>query len=117
MYTKVIREMIKAPDMSTWWKTHIKPEQHEKGAAAMKKWLSIEPNVISSIACGDWLYGKGYTRLGYKVFGVQIAPSKQVELYNFFNRPVVVTEQYAFMDSVIIKETNALNVSTYGIVK
>jgi hypothetical protein len=101
-YFSVIRSMTSASDMEVWWKSNIKPEDQMKAANLLKIWLLQYPNIKRSFACGDWINGNGEVKLGYKVYGLNLTMTKQIELYNFFNCPVMTIKLYKFSDEQII---------------
>ena len=93
-YFSVIREMINAYDMKMWWDSNIKPEDQEKAADAMQKWLSTYPNRFIGFSKGDPILGTGRIENGYVVCGLSCSTEKKIELFNFFNKPTTVIKYY-----------------------
>ena len=115
-YFSVVREMCQAPIMLLWWLQNIEEDKQEEAAENLRIWLKQFPNIVVTHRCGDWYNSRGFIRCAYKIQGLKLTPEKGIELYNFLNKPVMVTEHYAYLtNSTIVRETNCLDVEKYDV--
>lgn len=115
-YFSTVREMCEAPMMMLWWYANIEEDKQEEAAEAFRTWLKSTPNRLDTVRCGDWNHARGFIRNCYHVHGLDLSPEKRIELYNFFNKPTVIVEHFAYLSGTSkYRETDCLDTSKYNV--